>query len=174
MASAYAPTALPSAPCIKGFGAGVQTLPIGGSFGGSKVDTGCDDRETARAYALLGSRLAACKTLVYGSKNQKLAKKHPEQAITVDECMQQDEVQQQQTAVVAPVVPPVAPITIAVQVPPAQVVVLPVLHDEVTVTATPAQVRAAQHSVKPVAKKRTVPKPCIVPDSLKQPLSLEK
>lgn len=169
VASAYAPGSLPSAPCVKGFGAGLQTVPIGGSFGGSKTDVGCDDRETARAYALLGSRLAACKTLVYGSKNQKLAKKHPEQAITLDDCMQQEE----QTVVVAPPAPPVAPvqpISVTVNNPPAQVAVLPVLHEEITVTATRAQVRAAQQSVKPVVKKRTAPKPCIVPDSLKQPM----
>jgi hypothetical protein len=169
VATAFA-SAQSSAPCVKGFGAGVQTLPVGGTFGASKVDTGCDDRENARTYALIGSRLAACKTLVYGKKNQKLAKKHPEQAVTVDDCMQQDE---QQAVVAAPSVPqpsPVAPVAITVNAPPAQVTVLPVLHEELTVTATRAQVRAAQQSVKPVVKKRTAPKPCTVPDSLKQPM----
>jgi hypothetical protein len=168
VATAFA-SAQSSAPCVKGFGAGVQTLPVGGTFGASKVDTGCDDRENARTYALIGSRLAACKTLVYGKKNQKLAKKHPEQAVTVDDCMQQDE----QAVVAAPSVPqpsPVAPVAITVNAPPAQVTVLPVLHEELTVTATRAQVRAAQQSVKPVVKKRTAPKPCTVPDSLKQPM----
>jgi hypothetical protein len=80
VASAYAPTSLPSAPCIKGFGLGVQVPQAGVSFGGGKVDVGCDERELARSYALLGSKLAACKILVANERSQKAG-------VTLTDCM---------------------------------------------------------------------------------------
>ena len=79
VATAIAPPALPSAPCIKGYGAGVQTGLIGGSFGGGKVDQGCDDRELARAFA--GPQtLASCKILL-ATKKAKAA------GITMEDCL---------------------------------------------------------------------------------------
>jgi len=60
---AYSPDAIPSAPCRVGGSAGVSA-PIGGvSLGGSKLDTECDLRETARAFSLIGNRGAAAKIL---------------------------------------------------------------------------------------------------------------
>lgn len=60
---AYAPDALPSAPCRVSGSAGVSA-PIGGlSLGGSKLDGECDLRESARAFALIGNRNAAAKIL---------------------------------------------------------------------------------------------------------------
>jgi hypothetical protein len=64
VATAYSPTAIPTVPCFKGFGAGVQTVPVGASFGGGKVDENCAILETARSFALSGSRLAYCKTML--------------------------------------------------------------------------------------------------------------
>jgi hypothetical protein len=78
--SAYAPSSLPSAPCIKGFGVGVQSPSAGISIGGGKVDTGCDERELARSYALLGSKIAACKILVANERSQKAG-------VTLEDCM---------------------------------------------------------------------------------------
>jgi hypothetical protein len=62
-------------------------MAVGVSGSGGKIDAGCDAREEARVYALLGARTAACKVMVFDKKNQKLAKKHPEQAVTMDDCM---------------------------------------------------------------------------------------
>jgi hypothetical protein len=77
--SAYAPDALPSAPCRVGGSAGVSS-PFGGvSLGGSKLDKECDRRETARAFALLGNKLAAARILC----NTKAAK---EAQLTFLEC----------------------------------------------------------------------------------------
>jgi len=69
---------------------------VGVSGSAGKIDAGCDDREQARTFMLMGARTAACKVLVYGKKNQQVAKKHPEQAVTMDDCMYE------------PTVPPVA------------------------------------------------------------------
>ena len=60
---AYSPDAIPSAPCRVGGSAGVSG-PVGGiSLGGSKLDTECDLRESARAFSLIGNRGAAAKIL---------------------------------------------------------------------------------------------------------------
>lgn len=63
VASAIAPDAFPTAPCTKSFGGGIQTGIFGASGGGGKIDRGCDDRETARSFALMGNRVAAAKIL---------------------------------------------------------------------------------------------------------------
>ena len=95
VSSAYAPTSLPSAPCLKGFGIGVQSQAAGVSFGGSKVDAGCDERELARSYALLGSRLAACKILITSERSQKAG-------VTIDDCLGPVPVAAVPAAVLAP------------------------------------------------------------------------
>ena len=64
VATAYAPTALPTAPCFKGFGAGVQTMAVGGSFGGGKVDKNCAILETARSFGIAGAWVAYCKVML--------------------------------------------------------------------------------------------------------------
>lgn len=77
--SAYAPDALPSAPCRVSGSLGASS-PFGGiSAGGSKLDTECDSRETARAFALLGNKLAAARILC----DTKAAKKAQ---LTYQEC----------------------------------------------------------------------------------------
>lgn len=60
---AYAPDAYPTAPCRVSGSAGVSA-PIGGlSLGGSKLDTECDLKETARAFALIHNFDAASRIL---------------------------------------------------------------------------------------------------------------
>jgi hypothetical protein len=82
--AAYAPDALPSAPCRVSGSAGASS-PFGGvSIGGSKLDTECDRRETARAFALLGNKLAAARILC----NSKAAK---EAQLTFQECANYEE-----------------------------------------------------------------------------------
>lgn len=62
-ASAIAPDAYPTAPCrVSGSGAGSSPF-FGVSFSGSKLDTECEKRETARSFALLGERTAALQVL---------------------------------------------------------------------------------------------------------------
>lgn len=60
---AFAPEAIPTAPCIKGFSAGGSSPLLAGNFGSGKIDAGCDSRETARIFALMGNQLAAAKIL---------------------------------------------------------------------------------------------------------------
>jgi hypothetical protein len=60
---------------------GGASAPFGGiSFGGSTLDKQCDMRETARAFALLGSRYAAAKILC----NTDAAKKAH---LSIEECL---------------------------------------------------------------------------------------
>jgi len=74
VAQAYAPTALPSAPCRVSGSLGLQG-PMGGlSAGGSKLDKGCDLRETARAFAAIGD-LATARQLLMSSDAVKRMKK---------------------------------------------------------------------------------------------------
>lgn len=161
-ASVYAPVGFSTAPCLASFGAGAQSVPGGISFGGSRVDKGCDDRQTAIQFALLlNNRLAAAKILCT-TKAAKRAK------LTLDDCMAFAAPAPAPVAVVAPVVSTPVPVQVTVNTPQPQVTILPVLHDEITVTATRSQVRAAQIT-KPVVKKRTA-KPCVVPSSLQQPM----
>lgn len=80
VATAYAPTVYPTVPCFKGVGAGIQTAAIGASFGGGKVDEGCDARELARTFMTMGSRVSACKILVRTKSARKAG-------ITMDDCM---------------------------------------------------------------------------------------
>lgn len=80
VATAYAPTTIPTVTCFKGFGAGVQTMAIGGSFGGGKIDENCAILETARSFDAAGERLAACKV--------KISNKYAKAAgVTLEDCM---------------------------------------------------------------------------------------
>lgn len=80
VSTAYAPTSIPTVPCFKGYSGGVQTQSVGISLGGGKIDEGCDQREIARSYALLGSKLAACKVMVSNKRSLKAG-------VTLDDCM---------------------------------------------------------------------------------------
>ena len=84
--TAYAPTSIPTVPCFKGYGAGVQAPNLGISAGGGKIDEGCNDRETARTFMLMGARKAACKVMVYSKQNKKLGAN----AVTMEDCLFQD------------------------------------------------------------------------------------
>jgi hypothetical protein len=86
----------PTANCSKGYGAGVQTMPIGISGGFSKIDENCAILETARSFDAYGERYAACKIKV----NNKYAKKA---GVTLEDCMR--------------VVVVVAPVPVAVPTP---------------------------------------------------------
>lgn len=98
---AYAPEAIPSAPCVKGYSAGASGPAFGASFGGGKTDQECEIRETARAFALGGSRIAYCKVLIT-TKDAKKA------GVTLDDCLQQPTpAPVAQTVIVPPVPAPV-------------------------------------------------------------------
>lgn len=75
--TAYAPMPGVTIPCFKGFGAGIQTVPIGGSFGGGKIDQNCAALEAARQAP---SKLARCKVYIT-NKFVKAA------GVTLDDCM---------------------------------------------------------------------------------------
>jgi len=83
VSQAYAPTALPTAPCFKGYGAGVQGPNLGVSVGGGKVDETCQQLEVARSFAISGARKAYCDVMV----TTKWAKKAK---VTMEDCMYQD------------------------------------------------------------------------------------
>lgn len=59
VSSAYAPPAFPTAPCRVALSAGLSLMNIGGSFGGSTLDTQCDLRATAQAFAANGDPISA-------------------------------------------------------------------------------------------------------------------
>jgi hypothetical protein len=77
---AYSPEALPTAPCFKGYSAGASSPLIAGSFGGGKIDKGCEARETARSFALLGNQQAAAKLLC---STEAAKRAH----LTIEDCM---------------------------------------------------------------------------------------
>jgi hypothetical protein len=109
---------------------------MGGSFGGGKIDDGCDDRELARSFA--GPQtLASCKILVATKKAKKAG-------VTLADCLK-----------------PIAPEPV-VQVIPAPVVEVVVLRE---VPALPV-VALAPPEPPVVAKKRVVRKrkPCPTPE----------
>jgi hypothetical protein len=94
VSTAIAPTVFPTVPCLKGYGGAVQTGMFGGSFGGGKIDEGCDQRELARSFSGV-SKVAQCKILV----NTKAAKKA---GVTMVDCMGPEQVAVPES--VAPVV----------------------------------------------------------------------
>jgi hypothetical protein len=65
---------------VVGFGGGVQTMAVGGSFSAGKIDKNCAILETARSFASMNARLAYCKTMLI----DKYAKKA---GITLEDCM---------------------------------------------------------------------------------------
>jgi hypothetical protein len=151
VASAIAPPVLPANPCFKGFGAAVQTMVVGGSFGGGKIDGNCAILETAR---LAPSLLAKCKVYI----TDKYAKAA---GVTLEDCMIQEE-----AAVPAPVqVESAAPVQVqpvVVNVQPAAPVVVPAPAVNVIVPAAPAPsvvVRSSKPHV-PQSSKKCVQKTC--------------
>jgi len=133
--TAYAPTALPTSPCFKGFGAGVQTMPVGASFGGGKIDPNCAILETARNYAISGSRRPYCTIMAsdkYAFKAYKKAHKGLNEdeliAKMIDECMYKEPEPEPQVVAAAPTTPQVVvvPVQSAPAPAPTPAVVVPV------------------------------------------------
>lgn len=54
VSSAIAPPAFPTAPCRIALSAGLSLMNVGGSFGGSVLDSQCDLRASAQAFAAVG------------------------------------------------------------------------------------------------------------------------
>lgn len=125
VSTAYAPSAMPTAPCFKGISGGVQTMAFGGSFGSGKVDQNCAILEAARSFGIAGSWLAYCKVMVT-DKYAKAAN------ISVEDCMQRYVPPAPAISVVRPTTPPQITVPVTINVPP---IPLPILHEEVTVLA---------------------------------------
>ena len=75
--TAYAPFVGPTVPCFKGVGFGVQSVPLGASFGGGKIDGNCAILEAARQAP---SRIARCKVYI-SNKYVKAA------GVTLEDCL---------------------------------------------------------------------------------------
>jgi hypothetical protein len=128
--TAYAPTTIPTSPCLKGYSGGGQGANFGFAFGGSKVDENCAALETARAFDSMNERLAACKVKI----NTKYAKKA---GVTLEDCMQVEmvpapptapvvekhEERQQPIVVVVPTPQAAAPVPAIAPQPPAPAIV---------------------------------------------------
>jgi len=107
--TAYAPTALPTVPCFKSYGAGFQGS-IGLSIGGGKVDENCVILEAARSLALHGSDLAYCKVMVSHKALRKAG-------VTLEDCMRVYEPPKPEPVQPSPAVAPQAPPQIIVPAP---------------------------------------------------------
>ncbi len=111
VATAFAPTALPTVQCFKGYSGGAQSAAFGFSLGGGKIDENCAILETARSFAIHGSDLAYCMTMV----TNKYAKKA---GVTVEQCMQMREAPAPViSAAPQPVMPALPPINLQLALP---------------------------------------------------------
>ena len=132
VATAYAPSSLPTATCFKGYGGGVQTMPVGVSLGGGKIDENCRALETARNAP---NRLTFCKVYVR-LKDAKAA------GVTLDDCMNEPAPEPAPEPVIVPAPAPVpAPV---VPVPPIIVIPTTVVLSQPPVTL-PVAPRAPRH-----------------------------
>lgn len=154
VSSAIAPPVIPTASCSKGYSGGGQSLLFGGSFGGTKIDTGCSILEAAR---LAPNRLARC--MVY------ITNKYVKAAgVTLDQCMVMDD-----SAPVVQVPTEVSPTPVQTEqtyvLPAPQITInipAPILSVPVSAPAAPdvAKTAAAQvHHKHPV-------KPCVTNDTI--------
>jgi hypothetical protein len=143
VSTAYAPSTFPTVPCFKTAGIGIQTGLFGGSFGGGRVDTGCDQRELARSYFSIGARLAGCKILVNNKRSQ-------ESGVTLADCLQSQSAAHRDLPAAAPVMIPAdvhvtiqpTPVTIIQPAPVAQAVPTPIAQAPVK---APVKRRAVVH-----------------------------
>ena len=157
--SAVAPIGFPTAPCLATFGAAAQSVPGGISFGGSRIDKGCDSRATAQQFALLlGNRTAAAKILC----STKAAKRAH---LTMDDCLVMPAPQPVTPVVIAaPVAAPVAPVQVTVNMPPtpqAQLIYLSPREETTVIAPKPLG------DAKPKAKTH-VSKPCKITPALQE------
>lgn len=99
--TAYAPSIAPTVPCFKGFGGGVQTAPVGLSFGGGRIDANCAVLEASRQAPSL---IARCKVYISNKYVQKAG-------VTLADCMASSVTEQRviETAPIAqtPAAPPI-------------------------------------------------------------------
>lgn len=155
--------AYPTAPCVVGMGAGVQTMAAGVSLSGGKVDKNCQALELARSFYLAGSKLAGCKVLI----RMKGAK---EAGISLEDCMSSVEPAEKAEVIV----PAPQPVVLTPQPP----TIVLVNTQPLEVTPTPQEVREAGLAPVKTAQSRKPAvhrgKPCVVPESLKTPLTAEK
>jgi hypothetical protein len=104
--TAYAPDALPTAPCFKPITGGGSSPFFGVSFGTGKIDKGCDDRETARIFAQGMHNYTAAAKILCSTDAAKRAH------LTMEDCMDNEE------TVAAPAPPPVV-VNVPAPAPPA-------------------------------------------------------
>ncbi len=79
VSSAITPPIMPTVPCFKGFGGSAQTMAFGASFGGGKIDKGCNARELARSFS--GPQTTASCKILLSTKEAKAA------GITMEDCL---------------------------------------------------------------------------------------
>ena len=140
---AYAPPILASN-CQGSITAGASSPAAAIAFGGSHADKNCQALAVAAAFNVLSNPTAAAKILC----NTKAAK---DAHLTLDDCLAIVVPQPVVQAEAPPAPPTASPVSVTVNLPPPPPVqVLPVLHETLIVTATPAQVKAAQR--KPIHK----------------------
>jgi hypothetical protein len=115
VATAYAPTTLPTSPCTKGFGGGVQTMPVGGTFGMSSVDKNCVILEAARNAPNI---LTFCKIYI---THKAVKAAH----VTLDDCMKSYDIPEPVVKEIIKEVP--VPVEVIKEVPVVKEVPAPVL-----------------------------------------------
>ncbi len=74
VSTAIAPPNFPTAPCRIALSAGLSLMNVGGSFGGSVLDTQCDLRASAQAFAAVGDIESAEYLLCSLDASEKLPK----------------------------------------------------------------------------------------------------
>jgi hypothetical protein len=114
VASAYAPTILPTVPCFKGFSGGAQAGFGGVSFGGGKIDANCAELEAARQAPSL---IARCKIYIQNKYVRSAG-------VTMEDCLGP---KPQPVVIVTPMAPVPAPIIVQVQPAPVVVQAAPVV-----------------------------------------------
>ena len=145
-------TILPANPCFKGFGGGVQTMVVGGSFGGGKIDQNCSILEAAR---LAPSPLARCKVYI-SNKYVRAA------GVTLEDCLAQPE---PAPAVVAEA--PQAPAQPSTVIVPAPQVTVNVPAPVVLTTPAPPVPDVAKAAAAKVHHKHPVT-PCVTNDTIER------
>ena len=142
----------PTAPCSIGFGGGIQTMAIGGSFGGAKVDKNCAILEVARSLATVGSHDGYCAVIVTnkyvkaaGFDYYRCLHSFPEPVVPVQ----------------ADVVAPVQAVPVVVNVQPAAPVVIPAPTVNVIVPTSPAPAVIVNAKPKvPHSNNKCIPRAC--------------
>jgi hypothetical protein len=146
-ASAVTPTLIPTAPCLGSIGGAAQSVPGGISFGASRVDKGCDARQTAMMFAVALHNPEAAARILCVTRAAKAAK------LTLAQCLVM--VAPAPIVVVAPPAPAPVPVIAPVAVPEANNVTVVVITPPITVTPTAAQLKLIPRATpkhKPVVK----------------------